>query len=300
MPLLQEVAELLSDNDVSKGIIEEIIYKDQMFNLLPFTPITGKALVYDREDGPAVEADWLNPNDTLNEGGASFKEVVAKLRILGGDVDVDKFLDGTMSDRMSQTAVQIAAKLKTVRAQFQRQVANGDADKNVKGFDGLPKLVSDDLTIAAGGKALTLSMLDELRDAVALGADCFVMRQGTWRSIKQLLRMTNGNTADLLMVGNFGMPIPAFDGMPVIINNFLADDEVAGTESKTCSIYAARFNEVDGLHGIYASGLPAGIVIEDVGTVQNKDANRTRVKWYAGMALRSTRSLARLSGLTNV
>lgn len=300
MPLLQETAELLSSDDITRGIIEEIIYKDDMFNLLPFTPITGKALVYDREDGPAVEADWLNPNDTFNEGGATFKEVVAKLRILGGDVDVDKFLDGTMSDRMSQKAVQIAAKLKTVRAQFQRQVATGNTAVNPKGFDGLPALVSPDMRLDIGGKALTFSVLDELRDMIKLGADCYVMRTGTWRAIKQLLRATNGNTAELLMDGNFGMRIQCFDGMPVVLNDFLANDETSGGNSKTCSIYAARFNEVDGLHGIYASGHPAGIVVEDIGTVQNKDAERTRVKWYAGLALKSTRSLACVSGITNI
>lgn len=298
MPLLQETAELLSSNDLAKGIVEEIIYRDAMFNLLPFTPITGKALVYDREDGPAVEADWLNPNDTFNEGGASFKEVVAKLRILGGDVDIDKFLDGTMSDRMSQKAVQIAAKLKTVRAQFQRQVAAGDTSVNPKGFDGLPSLVSPDMRLDAKENALTFSMLDELRDAVKLGADCFVMRSGTWRAIKQMLRATNGNTAELLIKSNFGMTLPAFDGMPIVINDFLSKTE--GANKNTCSIYAVRFNEVDGIHGIYASGLPAGIQIEDVGTVQNKDAERIRIKWYAGLALRSTRSLACISGITNV
>lgn len=298
MPLLQETAELLSENDVTRGIVEELIYRDEMFNLLPFSPVAGKALVYDREDGPAVEADWLNPNDTFNEGGASFKEVVAKLRILGGDVDVDKFLDGTMSDRMSQKAVQIAAKLKTVRAQFQRQVADGSTAVNPKGFDGLPALVSPDMQNDVGGKPLTFSMLDELRDAIKLGADCFVMRSGTWRAIKQLLRASNGNTAELLMKTNFGMTMRAIDGMPVIINDFLSKTE--GANKDTCSIYAVRMNEVDGLHGIYAAGLPAGIQVEDVGTVQNKDAERTRVKWYAGLALRSTRSLARLSGLTNV
>jgi hypothetical protein len=34
--------------------------------------------------------------------------------------------------------------------------------------------------------------------------------------------------------------------------------------------------------------------------VQNKDATRTRVKWYCGLALKSTKSVARLSGVTNV
>jgi hypothetical protein len=37
-------------------------------------------------------------------------------------------------------------------------------------------------------------------------------------------------------------------------------------------------------------------VVEDLGTVQNKDATRTRIKWYTGLALKSTKSLARLEG----
>jgi hypothetical protein len=42
------------------------------------------------------------------------------------------------------------------------------------------------------------------------------------------------------------------------------------------------------------------MVVEDIGTVQNKDANRIRVKWYCGMVLKSNRSLARIQGVTNV
>lgn len=303
MPLLQEVAELLSSEDVNRGIIEEIIYNDHMFNLLPFVPTIGKAYVYDREDGEGVGADFLNPNEDVQEGGAHFKEVVARLRILIGDVDVDKFLEGTMSDRMDQKAVQIAAKVKAVRAKFQRTVAAGDVSVDKKGFDGISKLVSPDMIISAGanGSAVSFNMLDELKDAVANGADGLIMRKGTWRAIKQLLRVSGGgNTADMFMVSNFGMQIPAFDGTPVIINDFLSGTEVAGTSTNTCSIYACRFNEADGLHGIYSANSPAGLVIEDIGTVQNRDATRTRVKWYAGLALKSTRSLACIRGVTNV
>ncbi|MFH4377143.1 phage major capsid protein, partial [Acinetobacter baumannii] len=65
------------------------------------------------------------------------------------------------------------------------------------------------------------------------------------------------------------------------------------------SIYAVRLNEVDGLHGLYGGG-NAGIVVEDIGTVQNKDATRTRIKWYCGLALKSTRSIAAIRGVTNI
>ncbi|ENK7527313.1 phage major capsid protein, partial [Acinetobacter baumannii] len=35
-------------------------------------------------------------------------------------------------------------------------------------------------------------------------------------------------------------------------------------------------------------------------TVQNKDATRIRLKWYVGLVLKSTKSLARLKGVTNI
>ena len=59
-----------------------------------------------------------------------------------------------------------------------------------------------------------------------------------------------------------------------------------------------RANEADGLHGLYG-GADAGMRVESIGTVQNQDAVRTRVKWYCGLALKSSRSLARLSGTTS-
>jgi hypothetical protein len=84
------------------------------------------------------------------------------------------------------------------------------------------------------------------------------------------------------------------------MNEFLAGDETQGTATgTTCSVYALRVNELDGLHGLYGGG-NAGLVVENIGTVQNKDATRLRVKWYTGLALKSTRSIARLKGVTNI
>ena len=97
MPLLKAEAEKLSNNDLVAGVIEEIIDRDPLFYLLPFVGTNGKAYVYDREN-TLSEADFLDPNDTVNEGAATFTEVTARLRILAGDVDVDKFLQATMSD----------------------------------------------------------------------------------------------------------------------------------------------------------------------------------------------------------
>lgn len=301
MPLLQTEADKLSNNTLEAGVIEEIITRDAMFALLPFTGLNSKALVYNREN-TLPGADWLSPGDTVNEEAATFTEVVATLKILAGDVDVDNFLAETYSDTNSQLAVQIAAKAKGLRNQFHICLAQGDSAVNAKQFDGLPKLVTDGQTISAGtnGGALSLSMLDQLKHLVPLNPDCFVMRAGTERALKQALRAAGGTTPPMIQIPNFnGAPVLSFDGVPCIINDYLSGAETMGTNSTTCSIYAVRFDENDGLFGLYG-GPTAGVRVEDVGTVQNKDAQRIRLKWYCSLALKSTLSVAALKGITNV
>jgi hypothetical protein len=300
MPLLKTEAEKLSRTQLERGVIEEILDAEELYALLPFKGVNGKAYVYDREN-TLPDTDFVDPNDTFAESAATFTEVTARLRIMGGDTDVDKFLATTMSDANDQVAIQIAAKAKSAQRKFQMTLAAGDSSVNAKSFDGLPKFVTNAQTIQAGvnGNAVSLSMIDELKDAVIQGADALVMRRGTWRSIKSLLRAAGGNTAEMLQLENFGKPIPSIDGVPVLVNDFLANNETQGSATNTCSIYAVRMNEVDGLFGLYGGG-NAGFVIEDIGTVQNKDAWRFRVKWYAGLALGSTRSVARIKGVTNI
>jgi len=311
MPLLRVEAERLSNNQLISGVIDEIIDRDDLFALLPFVKVDGKAYLYNREK-TIGGADWLDPNEAINESAATFEEVVAKLRILAGDVDVDKFLMATMGDTNSQLAIQIAKKAKTVAREFHRALATGNATTNPKMFDGLPVLlkqaqdyaatVGGSQVVSAGtnGNALTMSMLDELVDAVPNGADVIVMRRGTIRAYRALLRATYGTDAVMQQLENFGRPMLTHNGIPIIMNEFLAGNETKGTAvGNTTSIYALRVNESDGLHGLYG-GDNAGLVVENIGTVQNKDAVRIRTKWYTGLALKSTRSIAAIQGVTNI
>lgn len=299
MPLLKVEADKLSNNDLVAGVVEEIIDRENLFALLPFTQTNSKAYVYNRENALASVA-FADPNDTITESASTFTQVTTNLRILLGDVDVDKFLNTVESDTSNQRAIQIAMKAKALGRAFKDALVNGSNLADPKSFDGIKLLTVSGQTITAGanGAALTLAMLDELKDAITAGADAIMMRSGTWRAYKQLLRALGGAVPEQMMIENFGMS-PAHDGVPVIINDFLPINEVQGSNSNTTSIYAMRLNEADGLHGLYG-GPNAGIIVEDIGTVQNKDATRTRLKWYAGLALKSTKSLARVKGITNI
>ncbi len=301
MAILLAEAQSLSNNELEVGVVEEIIDKEDLFAVLPFTRVNGKAYVYNRENVLA-EGDFLDPNDVVNESHSTFTEVVTKLRILIGDVDVDKFIDGTLSDTNTQKGLQIAQKAKGLGRQFKRTLVNGDATANPKEFDGLSKIVDPGQTFAAAtnGASIDLSLLDKLLDMVPNGADVIFMHSAVIRAFRSVLRAAGATAASELTLRDFGRPMLTHNGVPILVNDFLPLDEDQGTATGvTTSVYAARLNEIDGLHGIYGGGT-AGIVVEDVGTVQNKDATRTRLKWYVSLVLKSTKSLARLKGITNI
>lgn len=300
MPLLVTEAAKLSQEDKQRGVIEEIIDQDDLFALLPFTHVNDKIYAYVREK-ELSEGQFLDPYEVVPEGAATFDEVTAKLKVLAGDVDMDKFTTTVQSHLNDQIGIQLQAKAKGLGRLFRRTLVVGDETVDAKQFNGIRKLTPASQTLVAGvnGNAISLSALDELLDAVKLGADVLMMRKGTWRAIRALLRALGGNQPHHIMLENFAQPIPAYDGIPVIINDFLPSDEVQGSANETASVYALRLNEADGFHGIFG-GPTAGIQLEDIGTVQNKDANRWRVKWYAGTALKATHAVARLRGVTNV
>jgi hypothetical protein len=311
MPLLQSDANLLSNNQLVAGVIDQIIERDDMFAVLPFVGVNGKAYVYNREN-TLPTADFLAPSATVNESAAGFTEVVATLKILAGDVDIDKFLQTVESDTNDQMAIQIAKKAKGLARIFHQTLATGNSAVNPLTFDGLPTLAAAadaqataqslpaaQILAGTNGGALTLTMLDQLVDSVPNGPDVLVMRRGTIRAFRALLRATYGTDAVMQQLENFGRPMLTHNGIPILMNEFLSPAETAGTNVNTASVYALRLNELDGLHGLYG-GQNQGIVVENIGTVQNMDATRIRLKWYCGMVLKSTRSIGRLMGVTNI
>ena len=217
----------------------------------------------------------------------------------------------TMGDSNDQLATALALKVKVMGRKFLDAVVNGDNTAAPKEFDGVKSMsaqatsgqaANSAQTIVAGatanGDALTLNMLDVIVDTVPNKPDFIMMRQGTRRAFVTALRAAGGNTGSLLQHPNFAMPILAHNGTPVLVNDFIGGTETKGASSTNCSIYAVRANEADGLHGLYG-GSDAGMRVEAIGTVQNQDAIRTRVKWYCGLALKSSRSLARMTGISN-
>ncbi len=300
MPLLRADAERLSNNELVSGVIEEIIKRDAMYALLPWVGTNHKAYVYNREDTiPTI--NFVDPNEAIGEGAPTTTQVTVTLKIMAHNVDIDKFLSGTMNDTNNQVAEALAGAAKAVDQKFRDTMINGSVIANAKQFDGLTRLVvpGQELSAGANGGALTFDMLEELIHKVPHRPDALIMRHGTYRALKALMRTAGGMQPEQLKLRDFDNTVPAYDGIPILLTEYLPGNEVQGTATATCSIFAARFNTTDGVHGIYGDPT-AGIVVEDLGTREQFDAHRYRLKWYVSMALKSTKSLARVKGITNV
>lgn len=302
MALLRADAERLSNNLLIAGVIEEIINRDAIYALLPWVGTNNKAYVYNRESTlPTI--NFYGENEAIGEGTGTTELVTVILKIMAHNVDVDKFLAGTMNDTNNQVATQLQFAAKAVDMKFRETMIIGDSATNAKTFDGMRKLVTSGQTIYAGagadGGALTFDLLDELIHKVPNRPDALFMRYGTYRALRALMRALGGTQPEHIKLKEFDGLVPTYDGVPILLSDYLPSGEVRGATANTCSIYAARMNTVDGLHGIYGDPT-AGVVVENIGTREDYDANRWRLKWYVAVALKSTKSLARLGGITNV
>jgi hypothetical protein len=304
MALTLEEAAKLSNDMLLQGVVETIIKDSPVLQRMPFIEIVGNGLTYNQEKTlPSI--DFYDVGDEWAESTPTFEQITANLKIMGGDADVDNFLKSTRSNIQDLEAAVIELKAKALRDKFEEIFIYGDSQTNAKEFDGLRLLIdtesAGDQVISMGGTGatLTLAKLDELVDAVKGGKpDMLLMSRRSRRKINALVRAAGGMTeTDRDKWGNF---VQLWDGVPIGVNDWILDTHtlVSGLETattgSTCStIYAVQFGE-GALCGLTS---PGHLQAEPVGPLENKDASRTRVKWYVSLALFSAVKAAALIGV---
>ncbi len=306
MALTLAEAAKLSNDMLLQGVVETIVKDSPVLQQLPFVEIVGNGLTYNQEKTlPAI--DFYDVGDTWAESTPTFEQKTANLKIMGGDADVDNFLKATRSNVQDLEAAVVELKAKALRDKFEEIFIYGNTTANPKQYDGLRELIdtttASDLVIAAGdsGATLTLSMLDELIDAVKGGKpDILLMSRRSRRKINALVRAAGGMMeTDRDKWGNF---IQFWDSIPIGVNDWILDIHVVSggvetaTTGGTCStIYALQMGE-GALCGLTS---PGHLTVEPLGSLETKDASRTRIKWYVSLALFSSIKAAALIGVQN-
>jgi len=305
MALTLAEAAKLSNDMLMQGVVETIVKDSQVLQQLPFVEIVGNGLTYNQEKTlPSI--DFYDVGDEWAESTPTFEQITANLKIMGGDADVDNFLKSTRSNIQDLEAAVIELKAKALRDKFEEMFIYGDTGTSSKQFDGLRELIDTEsagdqlIAMSATGATLTLNKLDELIDAVKGGKpDMLLMSRRSRRKINALVRAAGGVMAetDRDKWGNF---VQLWDGVPIGTNDWILDTHVVSgsvetaTTGGTCSaIYAVQFGE-GALCGLTS---PGHLQAEPVGPLENKDASRTRVKWYVSLALFSSIKAAALIGV---
>ena len=305
MALTLAEAAKLSNDILKQGVIETVIKESPVLQRMPFIEIVGNGLTYNQENSIS-STDFFDVGDTWSESTPTFTQLTAVLKILGGDADIDNFLRATRSNLQDLETTVIQIKIKALKNKFEDTFIYGNSSTNPKSFDGLRRLINTTsagpqvIACGASGATLTLDKLDELIDAVKGGKpDLLIMSRRSRRKISALCRSASSGLleTDRDQFGNF---VQYWNGIPIAINDFILDTHTVasgvetGTTGGNCStIYAVQFGE-QGLCGLTS---PDWIQVERIGSLESKDATRTRIKWYCSLALFSSLKAAALIGV---
>jgi len=285
-------------------VVETIVKESPVLQKLPFIEIVGNGLTYNREN-TLPNIDFYDVGDTWAESTPTFTQVTANLKIMGGDADVDNFLKANRNNIQDLEAAVVELKAKALQQKFEDVFIYGDSSVNAKQFDGLRKIINTAsagpqvIAMGATGATLTLAKLDELIDAVKGGKpDMLLMSRRSRRKINALVRAAGGMIqTEQDKWGNF---LQLWDGVPVGVNDWILDThvlagsvETATTGGVNSTIYAVQLGE-GALCGLTSPGY---LQAEPIGSLESKDASRTRVKWYVSLALFSSIKAAALIGV---
>ncbi len=297
MALTLQEAEKYSTDTLKRGVIEVFARNSAVFELLPFMEIAGNAYRYNLEEA-LPDIAFRGVNEGYVESAGIINQASEGLTILGGDVDVDKFLAQTRGNVNDLRAIQTEMKSKALSLEWTKTFFKGDSAVNANEFDGLEKRVTGSQVIDAGG-ALTLAALDELIDAVEGEPDVLFMSKAMRREVKKLLQASTHYIES--GEDSFGRPVTTYGGIPIRTietdgagNEILGFNETFNGVTDSASIYAVKFGADQ-----YVSGLRNGSVeVRDLGEIDSKPVYRTRIEFYSGLAVFHPRAVARLAGIT--
>lgn len=299
---LLEAAKLNSGQVIRTAIIEMFARGSDLLRVLPFNDIQGNALRYNREETlPGVA--FRGVNESYTESTGVINPLVEVLAIAGGDLDVDRFIVQTQG--MDQRAVHEQMKVKSLAQSWSSTFIKGDSEADPRQFDGLQKRLTGSQLIengnTSGGDPLSLINLDALIDAVP-GTTHLFMNKKMRRRLTAAARNTAVGGYITYDQDEFGQRIAMYNDIPILVpysdnggTEFINFDEAGGGGGTTStSIYSLALGD-----GLLTGIQNGGMDVRDLGELQDKPKYRTRVEWYAGIALEHGRAAARLRGISD-
>ena len=304
-------AAILSEDDLQRGVIETFVQESSVLDRIPFLSIQGNAYAYNEEATlPGVEFRLVN--EAYSESTGTVNQKTESLVILGGDADVDRFIVQARGNLNDQRAIQTRMKVKAASYKYQDAFINGDVAVDTKGFDGLKKRLVGDQVLVAGANGLPIvgtsdddrhAFLDKVDEAISRvrgQVDAIYLNKSVLARFKSMARRLTiyDETKDA-----FGKQVVTYDGIPLIDigskaygTPIIPQTEIQGSSSAASSMYFVHFGQDESDGGI--TGLTnGGVMVDDLGQLDEKPSYRTRIEFYCGVGVFAGKAAVRLSGV---
>lgn len=301
---LLEASKLNKGEFVRSAVIEMFAENADLLRVMPFEDIPGGAYSYSKEGSlPGVAFRGFNESYTESTGVINPETEV--LRIIGGDIDVDKALIKTRGAGIRTTHE--AMKIKRIALDVMAKMITGDSEVDPREYDGLRKringnqLIPANLTAPTANSPLSLEALDSAIDEVD-GANYLLMSKAMRNKLSVAARSTTVGGDLQWDKDDFGRRVAMYNDIPILIADYdgggqrIIDFNEAGPAGGTTSTSIYVLNIGEGM----VQGIQNGVMdVEDLGEIDEKPVLRTRIEWIVGMAILHGRAASRVWGITN-
>lgn len=309
MALSLAQAAAASNNTLARGVMQLFPSNSYVLDRLNFENIEGNAFQY-FTDSALPGAEFRAVNSAYAESTGSVTSATESLVILGGDADVDTYLQMTRSNLLDQRATQVEMKARAVAHKFNDAFINGDTAVDANSFNGLKKRLTGSQLVSMGTNGAQINtdtttrqtFFDALDDLISRvpNVDVLVTNSNILSRFRSAARRETMATST---VDTLGRVVDTYNGIPLVdIGNkadgtpIIPQTETQGTSTDAGSIYAVHFGAGAPDQGVV--GLTnGGVRVQDLGQLETKPVYRTRIEWFVGLALFGPKPAARLSGI---
>jgi len=310
MVTLAEFAKL-EKSPVNAGVIEEIITANDLMPLLQFKGFEGNAFLYNRESTLGA-ASTHAVGDTWSDTEPTYTQKTASLAIVGVQHPLDMFIKATRGSVNDQKAVLLKQMAKSLGRKLEQLIITGEPEATSTEFEGLDSLIRsetrmmamDDGAVDGPGTAeteLTIDRLDAMIDLVEGQVDSLVMNKTMRRKLTSLAR-ASGSGVQLGQIDMFGRQVMTYNGIPVVINDFITNaeqynDASTWTSSTATTIFALTHGEDKGGYTILHNGSVLTPEIQEIGIKETKNEELYRMVVYLQPIVFSSKMIAALGGI---
>lgn len=305
MPLTNTQAQLLSDDAVLSGLVENDPKRIQLARRLPFFAMAGDRLTVPRVTNANLgTAIWDAGGTAIGDTPAvpSDPNVSFPLKLLVSTFKMNYTAEYDMSNINDQVEVQTVAAVKRLYYKFWETFNTGDNSANPQEFDGLRRLIPAGQTITArdgAGGIPALREIDQLIGKITTNGGrphvLYTSRKGLEAIRRAHYRaQVTPDEIEMLVEDADGsqrvVPTLAFGGVPVLVDDQVPNNETANNYT---SIYALVLG-TEGIYGVIPQGFEGRMIKVERALVDGKAQDGWVVFWPVGVALESQGGVARL------